>query len=77
MRAMEDFNDHLNALAILSRAKVAALDAIHERNETFARHCYIDGAPAPALSLFTVLEAWRTAANAYDHIQAWAFRDLQ
>lgn len=56
-----------DALDILSKAKLAALDAVHDRQNEFARHCYMDG-PAPERSLYFYLDIWRTVENAWDHV---------
>lgn len=56
-----------DALVILGAAKLVALDAIHDRNVEFARHLHADG-PAPAKSLYELLDAWRTVENAWDHV---------
>jgi hypothetical protein len=56
-----------DALDILSKAKLAALDAIHDRQAAFARH-YYQGGPAPEQSLYFYLDIWRTVENAWDRV---------
>lgn len=56
-----------DALDILSKAKLAALDAIHDRQVAFARHCH-QGDRAPEQSLYFYLDIWRTVENAWDHV---------
>lgn len=64
------------ALAILSEAKTAALDAILTRQEATARWVYKDEPEPTGPSLYDTLEAWRLVTNAWSRLNQKAFANL-
>lgn len=59
-----------DALTVLSGAKSAALDAVLSRAFDAARGI-------EAGSVYEAMEAWRFAANAYDHLHAAMLKEVR
>jgi hypothetical protein len=74
MRAQEDYNDHLDALAILSRAKLDVIGTAYDRVAALQRWTREDtrspngAGPRPDLDLGDVLHAYSVADGAWNRV---------
>lgn len=86
MKSAENYHDHLDALAILSRAKLATIDEIHTRVQahteywvevshlSYGSRTTNDDDGAPDLKLGEVMHAYSVVDGAWNRVFAETFK---